>query len=76
MTRFKLAWNELYAFETEVEAENLEAAIELFKQGEIEFPEKGEYVDGSTELNRGFTEWLNSEANDANRVHSTNEAST
>jgi hypothetical protein len=61
MAKFKLAWHELHAFEAEVEAESLDAAIELFKQGEIEFPEKGQYVDGSTELNRSFTEFLNSE---------------
>jgi hypothetical protein len=61
MPKFKLAWTELYAFEQIVEAKNLEDAIELFKSGEIEYPEifEGQYIDGTSELNKGYTELIN-----------------
>ena len=61
MAKFRLCWTEVYDFEQDVEADNLEQAIELFRSGEINFPDVREatYVDGSTELNTSYTEQIN-----------------
>jgi len=76
MPKFKIAWDEMYCFEAEVEAESLEQAIEKVKDDPSIYAAtafEGQYVDGSMEINMGHTEWLNSEANDANRIHPTPE---
>jgi hypothetical protein len=78
MPIFKVAWTELYGFEANVAARDLEHAIQLVKDDSSLYAGNnfsGEYVDGTMEINKGFTEWLNSEANDANRVCTTPETS-
>jgi hypothetical protein len=61
MTRFRLAWSETYDFEQTVEADSLDKAIAMFKEGEINFPNVSEagYQEGSCELNKSFTEAIN-----------------
>lgn len=61
MAKFRLCWTEVYSFEQDVEANNLDEAIEQFKSGEIDFPDitQATYVDGTTELNTSFTNLIN-----------------
>ena len=63
MAKFKVAWHELYAFESEIEAETLDEAINKVKQDTSLYANKedGQYVDGTVEINVEFTNFLNSE---------------
>ncbi len=65
MTLFRVCWTELYAFEADVAANSLEDAIELVKDDPSLYAKdqfSGEYVDGTMEINYGFTKFVNDEA--------------
>jgi hypothetical protein len=64
MPIFDVAWTELYAFQAKVAARDLDHAMELVKDDPSLYAAtafEGEYVDGSMEINLGYTQWLNSE---------------
>lgn len=64
MTLFKVAWTELYGFEALVAADSLDHAIQLVKDDPSLYAAdafEGEYIDGTTEINLTFTQFMNDE---------------
>lgn len=59
--KYKVAiwWSE--SAEVEVEAESLDEAIEMVQSGNVDFPEHGDYIDDSTEINHEYTREINND---------------
>lgn len=61
MKKIKVYWEETYSFMKEVEAENIEQAIDIVKSGEYESSEDfdGIYIHGSMQIDYDSTLAMN-----------------